>query len=197
MFGHRPRPTGDRGAAGGPFPLPLGPLGTFGPAGDSGRRDLVVYPVVQGHPRPQLAPSNPLTSANFTEWPLCILGPPLSTRYRRRAFAQSCSGHASTQLRSQVTSAQSDEGWTGARQHETAGTRACSDALIGLAHGRESEASIRHPLQPRPAWHRLRPCGSSLRAQEDLTAIWDVEYSLHFASTSPPFRLEFIALHQG
>ena len=47
------------------------------------------------------------------------------------------------------------------------------------------------------AWHRLRLCGSSLRAQENLTAIWDVEYSLHFASTSPPFRLEFIALHQG
>ena len=120
-----------------------------------------------------------------------------STRYRRRVFEQSFSGHASTQLRSWVTSAQSNEGWTGARQHETAETRACSDALIGLAHGRESEASIRHPLQPRPAWHRLRPCGSSLRAQEDLTAIWDVEYSLHFASTSPPFRLEFIALHQG
>ena len=57
VFGHRPRPRGDRGAAGGPFPLPLGPLGTFGPAGDSGRRDLVVYPVVQGHPRPQLAPA--------------------------------------------------------------------------------------------------------------------------------------------
>ena len=44
VFGHRPRPTGDRGAAGGPFPLPLGPLGTFGPAGDSGRRGYVQIP---------------------------------------------------------------------------------------------------------------------------------------------------------
>ena len=138
-----------------------------------------------------------LTSANFTEWPLCILGPPLSTRYWCCAFEQSCSGHASTQLWSQVTSAQSDKGWTGTRQHETAGTCACSDALIGLAHGHESEASIRHPLQPQPAWHHLQLCGSSLQAQEDLTMIWDVKYSLHFASTSPPLRLEFIALHQG
>ena len=53
VFGHRPRPTGDRGAAGGPFPLPLGPLGTFGPAGDSGRRDLVVHPVLRAGARCQ------------------------------------------------------------------------------------------------------------------------------------------------
>ena len=44
FFSRRPRPIGGRGAAGGPFPLPLGPLGTFGPVGDSSRRGLVQIP---------------------------------------------------------------------------------------------------------------------------------------------------------
>ena len=56
FFSRRPRPIGGRGAAGGPFPLPLGPLGTFGPVGDSGRGGFVKSPVLQSKGGVRLAP---------------------------------------------------------------------------------------------------------------------------------------------